>query len=103
MESRLRYREITKRFSVQDTRARLQQLSVYIVQKRKALLESQAPLRIFGHPNNTSESYLTSDLINRYEGIFDSAEAIVIDSTEFEPAEARFVKVISHTIGNTLK
>ncbi|MBR9998415.1 MAG: DUF4838 domain-containing protein [Cyclobacteriaceae bacterium] len=54
----------------------------YIDEMRIAQLESGAPLRIFGSPNEADTSYLTPALLDRYEYLFDQAEAIVADSAE---------------------
>ena len=54
----------------------------YIDEMRQALLNSGAPLRIFGSPNEADTSYLTSELIERYEALFDEAEALVGDEPE---------------------
>jgi len=54
----------------------------YIDEMREALLESGAPLRIFGSPNEADTTYLTPKLIDRYEELFDEAEAMVADSAE---------------------
>ncbi|MCK5469003.1 MAG: DUF4838 domain-containing protein, partial [Cyclobacteriaceae bacterium] len=54
----------------------------YIDEMREALLDSGAPLRIFGSPNEAATSYLTVELIERYEELFDEAEAAVADSAE---------------------
>ena len=54
----------------------------YIDEMREALLNSGAPLRIFGSPNEAATSYLTVELIERYEELFDEAEAAVADSAE---------------------
>lgn len=54
----------------------------YIDEMREALLASGQPLRIFGSPNEASTSYLTPQLIERYEILFDEAENLVRDSTE---------------------
>ena len=57
-------------------------VSKYIDEMREALLDSGAPLRIFGSPNEAATSYLTVELIERYEELFDEAEAAVADSAE---------------------
>ncbi len=49
----------------------------YIDEMRSALLASGKPLRIFGSPNEASESYLTPNLIIRYKELFDQAEKSV--------------------------
>jgi hypothetical protein len=54
----------------------------YIDEMREALLESGTKLRIFGSPNEAADSYLTPPLIDRYEDLFDEAEAAVADSAE---------------------
>jgi hypothetical protein len=55
-------------------------IGAYIDEMREALLKSGAPLRIFGSPNSAADSYLTSELIDRYQVLFDEAEASVVDS-----------------------
>jgi hypothetical protein len=52
----------------------------YIDEMREALIKSGKPLRIFGTPIEAASSYLTPALIQRYEKIFDDAEAMVADS-----------------------
>lgn len=52
----------------------------YIDEMREALRTAGKPLRIFGTPNEAASSYLTLVLIQRYEKIFDDAEAMVADS-----------------------
>lgn len=54
----------------------------YIDEMRGALLASGKQLRIFGSPNEASESYLTPALIIRYKQLFDEAEKAVAN----EPA-----------------
>jgi hypothetical protein len=54
----------------------------YIDEMRQALLQSRQPLRIFGTPNEAATSYLTPTLIQRYEKLFDQAEAAVAGSQE---------------------
>jgi len=54
----------------------------YIDEMREALLRSGAPLRIFGSPNEADTTYLTPELIDRYEELFNEAEAAVADSAE---------------------
>jgi hypothetical protein len=54
----------------------------YIDEMREALLESEMHLRIFGSPNEAADTYLTPPLIDRYEDLFDEAEAAVADSAE---------------------
>lgn len=54
----------------------------YIDEMREALLASGMHLRIFGSPNEASETYLTPELIDRYETLFDAAESAVADSAE---------------------
>ncbi|MDA0194458.1 MAG: DUF4838 domain-containing protein [Bacteroidetes bacterium] len=54
----------------------------YINEMKAALLNSGEPLRIFGSPITASESYLTPELISRYEELFDQAELAVADSAE---------------------
>jgi hypothetical protein len=49
----------------------------YIDLMRSALRDAGKPLRIFGTPNEAAGSYLTPDLIARYEAIFDDAEKAV--------------------------
>jgi hypothetical protein len=57
-------------------------IRVYIDEMREALLESGMHLRIFGSPNEAADTYLTPELIDRYETLFDEAEAAVADSAE---------------------
>lgn len=57
-------------------------IRTYIDEMREALLESEAHLRIFGSPNEAADSYLTPELIDRYEELFDQAELAVADSAE---------------------
>ncbi len=52
-------------------------LRMYIDEMRKALLQSGKPLRIFGSPMEAETSYLTPELIQRYEELFNEAEAKV--------------------------
>jgi hypothetical protein len=52
----------------------------YIDEMRDAMLKAGKPLRIFGTPIEAASTYLTPELIQRYEKIFDEAEAIVADS-----------------------
>jgi hypothetical protein len=54
----------------------------YIDEMREALLRSGKPLRIFGSPMEAETTYLTPELMARYEGFFDEAEAVVADSAE---------------------
>lgn len=46
----------------------------YIDEMREALLRSGKPLRIFGTPWEAEESYLTPELMARYDSYFDEAE-----------------------------
>ena len=57
-------------------------ISNYIHQMHDALLEAGKPLRIFGSPMEAETSYLTPELIKRYEGFFDEAEASVSHEPE---------------------
>jgi hypothetical protein len=50
---------------------------MYIDEMRKALLQAGQPLRIFGTPWDAETSYLTPELITRYETLFDQAQANV--------------------------
>jgi hypothetical protein len=52
-------------------------IRMYIDEMRKALLEAGQPLRIFGTPWDAETSYLTPELITKYELLFDQAEANV--------------------------
>jgi hypothetical protein len=54
----------------------------YIDEMKTALLQSGKPLRIFGGPNEASVSYLTPDLMKRYNVIFDAAEKMVSTQAE---------------------
>ena len=49
----------------------------YIDEMHQALLQSGKPLRIFGSPMEAESSYLTPELIARYETFFDEAESNV--------------------------
>jgi hypothetical protein len=52
----------------------------YIDKMREELLKNKKPLRIFGSPNDASDTYLTPALIAHYNSIFDDAEKMVKDS-----------------------
>jgi hypothetical protein len=54
----------------------------YIDEMREALLRSGKPLRIFGSPWEAEISYLTPVLWERYEALFDEAEAAVAGTPE---------------------
>ena len=54
----------------------------YIDVMRQELLKNKKPLRIFGSPNEASDTYLTPALIAKYNLIFDQAEKAVKDSAE---------------------
>jgi hypothetical protein len=54
----------------------------YIDEMREALLASGEPLRIFGSPVEAASSYLTPALLDRYEELFDAAEAAVTGDDE---------------------
>lgn len=54
----------------------------YIDLMRAELLKNKKPLRIFGSPNEASDTYLTPALIVRYNTIFDEAENAVRDSAQ---------------------
>lgn len=54
-------------------------LRQYIDEMRDALVKSGKPLRIFGSPNEAATSYLTPALVERYEKLFDQAEAAVVE------------------------
>jgi hypothetical protein len=64
-------------------------IHTYINEMREALLNSGAPLRIFGSPNEAANSYLTPALIERYQSLFDEAEGLVSDS----PARLERVRI----------
>jgi hypothetical protein len=57
-------------------------IRLYIDEMREALLRSAKPLRIFGSPMEAEESYLTPELIRKYEQFFNEAEAKVGDLPE---------------------
>lgn len=57
-------------------------LRQYIDEMREALLASGEPLRIFGSPVEAASSYLTPAFMNRYENLFDAAEAAVAGDDE---------------------
>ena len=61
----------------------------YIDEMHDALVASNEPLRIFAGPWHASTSYLTPSLIDRYEALFDQAEAAVAD----DPAVLERVRV----------
>jgi len=52
----------------------------YIDKMRDELLKNKKPLRIFGSPNDASDTYLTPALIAHYNSIFNDAEKMVKDS-----------------------
>ncbi|MEO5600447.1 MAG: DUF4838 domain-containing protein [Cyclobacteriaceae bacterium] len=52
-------------------------IRMYIDEMRSALLKAGKPLRIFGTPMEAETSYLTPQLMVRYEALFDEAEAKV--------------------------
>ena len=54
----------------------------YIDVMRGQLMKGRKPLRIFGSPNEASDTYLTSALIAKYNLLFDEAEKLVADSAE---------------------
>lgn len=53
----------------------------YIDEMQLALQKGGKPLRIFGSPVEAEETYLSPALMNRYETLFDQAEAAVIKDT----------------------
>jgi hypothetical protein len=54
----------------------------YMDVMREQLIKGGKPLRIFGSPNEASDTYLTAALIAKYNVLFDEAEKLVADSTE---------------------
>lgn len=54
----------------------------YIDAMHEALMQSGKPLRIFGSPMEAETSYLTPELMMRYQLYFDEAEAVVFDNPE---------------------
>jgi hypothetical protein len=54
----------------------------YIDEIRTALLTSGMPLKIFGSPIDAETTYLTPELLKKYNSIFDKAEAAVADSAK---------------------
>lgn len=54
----------------------------YIDAMREALLESNHELKIFDSPIDAKETYLSPDLMEKYEGLFDNAEQAVEDDSE---------------------
>ena len=54
----------------------------YIDVMREELMKGGKPLRIFGSPNEASDTYLTPALIAKYNLLFDEAEKLVADSAE---------------------
>ncbi|MFC2125218.1 DUF4838 domain-containing protein [Bacteroidota bacterium] len=59
-----------------------QPIRQYIDDMTSAMLESGEPLRIFGSPVQASTSYLTPELLDSYEALFDEAELLAKDSAE---------------------
>ena len=53
-------------------------LRKYIDQMRKALVESDGPLTIYGYPWDGYQTYLTPALLHEYTSYFDDAEAAVL-------------------------
>ncbi|WOK08186.1 DUF4838 domain-containing protein [Imperialibacter roseus] len=54
----------------------------YIDEMTQAQAASSQPLRIFGSPNEASTSYLSPELMKRYEELFNAAELAVADSVQ---------------------
>ena len=54
----------------------------YIYVMREQLIKGGKPLRIFGSPNEASDTYLTPAHIAKYNVLFDEAEKLVADSAE---------------------
>ncbi|MEP7374017.1 MAG: DUF4838 domain-containing protein [Chitinophagaceae bacterium] len=54
----------------------------YIDRMREELIKGGKPLRIFGSPNEASETYLTPALMAKYNELFDEAEKLVASSPE---------------------
>ncbi|MEO8569520.1 MAG: DUF4838 domain-containing protein [Ginsengibacter sp.] len=54
----------------------------YINLMREQLLKGGKPLRIFGSPNEAADTYLSPELITKYNLLFDKAEKLVADSSE---------------------
>ena len=54
----------------------------YIDEMTQAQTASSQPLRIFGSPNEASTSYLSPELMKRYEELFNAAELAVADSAQ---------------------
>src|SRR4030095_4044267 len=54
----------------------------YIDLMRGELMKGAKPLRIFGSPNEASETYLTPALLAKYNLLFDEAERLISDSPE---------------------
>ncbi|HUQ67095.1 MAG TPA: DUF4838 domain-containing protein [Flavitalea sp.] len=52
----------------------------YIDAMRTALLKNNKPLRIFGSPNEASDTYLSPALMKNYNALFEEAEKMVKDS-----------------------
>ena len=57
-------------------------LRKYIDQMRKALVESDGPLTIYGYPWDGYQTYLTPALLHEYTSYFDDAEAAVSDQPD---------------------
>jgi hypothetical protein len=64
-------------------------MRMYIDEMQKALAKAGQPLRIFGTPWDAETSYLTPELITKYETLFDQAEA----SVSAEPEMLERVKI----------
>ena len=59
-------------------------IRAYIDIMREELMKGGKPLRIFGSPNEAATTYLTPELISKYNLLFDEAEKLVSDSTEIQ-------------------
>lgn len=55
-------------------------IRAYIDVMREELLKNKKPLRIFGSPNEASDTYLSPALIKQYNALYDDAEKRVKDS-----------------------
>ena len=54
----------------------------YIDLMREELIKGGKPLRIFGSPNEAATTYLTPELISKYNLLFDDADKLASDSAE---------------------
>jgi hypothetical protein len=67
-------------------------IRTYIDLMREELMKGGKPLRIFGSPNEASDTYLTPTLISKYNALFDEGEKLVSDSAE-TPERVRIARL----------